>query len=154
MALVVVVISVVMIEIRTVIGGRYQREGPFVVLGVQWFLLNADVVPGRGGESNKINMAPVPLSLTLSDPFFPFITFHTCKQKRPDRPVLIQCTEKETGEQKQMSGCNETVSGGLTGADDNFSFLLRYSNPGEAAGFFFFIFSWQPTTGYSLRIDK
>lgn len=36
-----------------------------------------------------------------------------------------------------MSGFNETVSGGLTGADDNFSFLLRYSNPGKAAGFYF-----------------
>lgn len=59
--------------------------------------------------------------------------------------------KKETGEQKQMSGFNETVSGGLTGTDDNFSFLLRYSNPGKAAGF---LFSWQPTTGYSLRIDK
>lgn len=50
-----------------------------------------------------------------------------------------------------MSGFSEAVSGGLTGADDNFSFLLRYSNPGKAAGF---LFSWQPTTGYSLRIDK
>lgn len=50
-----------------------------------------------------------------------------------------------------MSGFNETVNRGLTGADDNFSFLLRYSNPGKAAGF---LFSWQQTTGYSLRIDK
>lgn len=51
-----------------------------------------------------------------------------------------------------MSGFTETVSGGgLAGADDNFSFLLRYSNPGKAAGF---LFSRRPTTGYSLRIDK
>lgn len=59
MALVVVVISVV-IEIRTVIGSRYQGEGPFVVFGVQWFLLNADVMPA-GGEESK-NAAPVLLS--------------------------------------------------------------------------------------------
>lgn len=61
MALVVVVISVV-IEIRTVIGSRYQGEGPFVVFGVQWFLLNADVMPA-GGEESK-NVAPALLSLT------------------------------------------------------------------------------------------
>lgn len=47
-ALVVVVVSVV-IEVRTVIGGRYQGEGPFVVLGVQRLLLN--VVPA--GESRE-----------------------------------------------------------------------------------------------------
>lgn len=46
-ALVVIIISVV-IEIRTVIGSRYQGEGPFMVFGVQWFLLNADVMPGGG----------------------------------------------------------------------------------------------------------
>lgn len=49
MALLVIVISVV-IEIRTVIGSRYQGEGPVVVFGVQWFLLNADVMPGGEGE--------------------------------------------------------------------------------------------------------
>lgn len=51
-ALVVVVISVV-IEVRTVIGGRDQGEGPFVVLGVQRLLLNADVVPGRGDKESR-----------------------------------------------------------------------------------------------------
>ena len=66
-ALVVVVISVV-IEIRTVIGSRYQGEGPFMVFGVQWFLLNADVMPG-GGHRNK-NGAPVLLSLTFLHPLF------------------------------------------------------------------------------------
>ena len=44
-AVVVIVISVV-IEIRTVIGSRYQGEGPVVVFWVQRFLLNADVMPG------------------------------------------------------------------------------------------------------------
>lgn len=47
-ALVVIIISVV-IEIRTVIGSCYQGQGPFVVIRVQWFLFNADVMPG-GGE--------------------------------------------------------------------------------------------------------
>lgn len=50
MADVVIVISVV-IEIRTVIGCRDQGEGSVMVFGVQWFLLNADVMPmgGKGG---------------------------------------------------------------------------------------------------------
>lgn len=49
---VVVVISVV-IKIWTVIGGRDQREGPVVVLGVQWFLLNAEVMPGDKNKEIK-----------------------------------------------------------------------------------------------------
>lgn len=57
-ALVIIVISVV-IEIRTVIGSRYQGEGPFVVFGVQWFLLNADVMPGGGEESKNTSSSPV-----------------------------------------------------------------------------------------------
>lgn len=67
-ALVVVVISVV-IEIRTVIGSRYQREGPVVVFRVQWLLLNADVMPGGREESkNAASLLP----------YFFFITFeHT-----------------------------------------------------------------------------
>lgn len=74
MALVVVVISVV-IKIRTVIGSRYQGEGPFVVFGVQWFLLNADVMPGEKRVKNEAL-----LSLTFLNLFFFFlITFHTHK---------------------------------------------------------------------------
>lgn len=70
MALVVIVISVV-IEIRTVIGSRYQGEGPFVVFGVQWFLLNADVMPagGGGGGGESKNAASVLLSFTFLNPF-------------------------------------------------------------------------------------
>lgn len=56
-ALVVVVISVV-IEIRTVIGGRYQGKGPFVVFGVQWFLLNADVMPGKEESEHVASLLP------------------------------------------------------------------------------------------------
>lgn len=67
MALVVVVISVV-IEIRTVIGSRYQGEGPFMVLGVQWFLLNADVMPGTGEKCKNVDA--LQLFLTFLHPFF------------------------------------------------------------------------------------
>lgn len=38
-----------------------------------------------------------------------------------------------------MSGYSEAVSGGLGGADDNFSFLLRYSNPGKSCRLFIFM---------------
>lgn len=143
-ALLVIVISVV-IEIRTVIGSRYQGEGPVVVFGVQWFLLNADVMPGGEGEEEK-NLQ----SAILNFPPYSFPTFHTIGP-RVIRAVPILFRKEKAGEQKQMSGFSEAVSGSLTGTVDNFSFLLRYSNPGKAAGF---LFSWQPTTGYSLRIDK
>lgn len=53
-----------------------------------------------------------------------------------------------------MSDWAETVRGNLAGPDDNFSFLLRDSNPEKAAGFFLFSLSWQLTTGYSLGTDK
>lgn len=51
MAHVIIVISVV-VEVRTVIGGCDQGEGSVVVFRVQWFLLNADVMPTGevGGE--------------------------------------------------------------------------------------------------------
>ena len=52
MAMIVIIISVV-IEIRTVIGSCYQGEGPVVVFRVQWFLLNADVMP-EGGKKRII----------------------------------------------------------------------------------------------------
>jgi len=77
-----------------------------------------------------------------------FRSFHTQAQSDTCAHSVYK---RAAGEQKQMSGFGETVRGSLTGADDNFSLLLRYSNPGKAAGF---LFSWQPTTGYSLRIDK
>lgn len=70
-AVVVVVISVV-IEIRTVIGSRYQGEGPFVVFGVQWFLLNADVMPGGEEESKNTSN-----SLTFLHLFFFFFNLLT-----------------------------------------------------------------------------
>lgn len=67
-----------------------------MVFGVQWFLLNADVMPGRGGGENE----------TLSSLTF-LIFLHNLSQIQ-----LILFIKKETGEQKQMSGFNETVSGG------------------------------------------
>lgn len=62
MALVVVVISVV-IEIRTVIGSRYQGEGPFVVVGVQWFLLNADVMHSWQRRASRAAVTAVAVSM-------------------------------------------------------------------------------------------
>lgn len=75
-ALVIIIISVV-IEIRTVIGSRYQGEGPIMVLWVQWFLLNADVMPGTE-DANSVLTCWYPFSI---------ITFHTWKHKQ---------TKKET----------------------------------------------------------
>ncbi len=49
-----------------------------MVFGVQWFLLNADVMPA-GGEESK-NVAPVLLSLTFSNPVF-LITFHSRRHR-------------------------------------------------------------------------
>lgn len=72
MALVVVVISVE-IYIWAVIGGCYQGEGPVVVVGVQWFLLNADVMPG-GKEHTNLSVL---LSLTvIYPPPHPFNFFY------------------------------------------------------------------------------
>ena len=98
-ALVVVVVSMV-IEIRTVIGGRYQGEGPFVVFGVQWFLLNVMPAGGRAERRYGYNS------------FFFLITLQN------DRDLIL-FIEEETGEQKQTSGFTES----LAGARDNF--LLR-----------------------------
>lgn len=43
-------------------------------------------------------------------------------------------------------------AGGLAGADDNFSFSFEVFQSRQSCRLF--LFSWQPTTGYSLRIDK
>lgn len=39
-----VVVVPVVVEVRTVVGRRYQGQRAVVVVWVQWFLLNADVV--------------------------------------------------------------------------------------------------------------
>lgn len=90
------------------IGGCDQGEGPVVVVGVQWFLLNADVMPG-GKENRNLSLL---LSFTALPPHPPFpppfllITFHTFrnKTKRAEPTLFIK---KETWEQKHTSDINE-----------------------------------------------
>lgn len=90
---------------------------------------------------NTSNHLKAPLPPLLFD------GFHTLAQSSCTNSVY----KEGTGEQKQMSGYSEAVSRGLGSTRDNFSFLLRDSNPSKAAGS---LFSWHPTTGYSPRIDK
>lgn len=53
--------------------------------------------------------------------------------------MLILFIKKETGEQKQMSGFTEAVSGGLTGADDNFSFSFEVFQSRQSCRLFIFM---------------
>ena len=87
-ALLVVVISVE-IQIRTVIGGCYQGEGPVVVVGVQRFLLNADVMPGGRGTYESPPLPPPPPPPPPPLLFFPLslITFHMFRNKK--EPILF-----------------------------------------------------------------
>lgn len=75
-----------------------------MVVGVQWFLLNADVMPG-GKENRTLSLL---LSFTVLPPT-PSTAFinnlsHVQEQKRNEPTLFIK---KETREQKHTSDINE-----------------------------------------------
>lgn len=65
--------------------------------------------------------------------------------------ILVLFLKEEAGEQNKRLAVPRRRQGNLAAPRDNFRFLLRDSNPEEAAGF---LFSLQLTTGYSLRTDE
>ena len=74
MPLVVLIISVV-IEIWTVVCCCHEGEGAFVVLRVQWFLFNADVMPVIKHNTNRACY-----SYSIFSPLYPCWTFQSLKK--------------------------------------------------------------------------
>lgn len=77
-----------------------------MVVGVQWFLLNADVMPG--GKENRnlsllLSFTVLPPTPTPSTAFINNLS-HVQEQKRNEPTLFIK---KETREQKHTSDINE-----------------------------------------------
>lgn len=58
-----VVVVPVMVEVWTVVGRRYQGQRAIVVIRVQWFLLNADVVHSWQGRASWAAVTAVAVSM-------------------------------------------------------------------------------------------
>lgn len=58
-----VVVVPMVVEVRTVVGRRYQGQRAIVVVRVQWFLLNADVVHSWQGRASWAAVTAVAVSM-------------------------------------------------------------------------------------------